>query len=75
MATKKFKEMKELTVDELKSRLRTSESELFQTKIKHATGQLADTASIWRLRKDIARMKMLQGQKTQAQGKMEAKGK
>ncbi len=63
MATKRFKELKDLSADELKARLRTTEGELFQTKIKHATGQLADTASIWRLRKDVARMKMLQGKK------------
>ncbi len=30
--------------------------------MKKVTGQLEDTASIWRLRKDLARIKMLQGQ-------------
>ncbi len=76
MATKRFKELKELSADELKARLRTAEGDLFQTKIKHTTGQLSDTASIWRLRKDIARMKMLQGQKAQkAAGATESKAK
>jgi ribosomal protein L29 len=30
--------------------------------MKQATGQLQDTALLWRLRKDLARMKMLEGQ-------------
>ena len=62
MSTKRFKELKNLSKDELSTRVRESESQLFQTRMKWKTGQLADTAMIWRLRKDLARMKMLQGQ-------------
>ncbi len=59
MATKSFKQLKNLSKDELASKGRELESGLFQAKIKLATGQLEDTASIWRMRKDIARVKTL----------------
>jgi len=61
VATKRFKELKDLSKDELVNRIRETEQQLFQTRMKRVTGQLEDTASIWRLRKDVARMKMLQG--------------
>lgn len=60
MSTKRFKELKNLSKDELATKIRESEAQLFQTKMKQATGQLSDTATLWRLRKDIARMKTLQ---------------
>jgi ribosomal protein L29 len=63
VATKRFKELKNLTKTELASQIRDTESQLFQAKMKQATGQLTDTAMLWRLRKDIARMKMLDGSK------------
>jgi ribosomal protein L29 len=63
VATKRFKELKNLTKTELSSQIRETESQLFQAKMKQATGQLSDTAMLWRLRKDIARMKMLDGSK------------
>lgn len=59
MSTKRFKELKSLSVDELATKIRESEGELFQVRMKKVTGQLEDTAKIWRLRKDVARMKML----------------
>lgn len=62
MSTKRFKELKNLSKDELATKIRESEAELFQTKMKQTTGQLANTASLWRLRKDIARLKTLQTQ-------------
>jgi len=62
VATKRFKELKGLSKTELVTKIRESEAELFQVRMKKVTGQLEDTASIWRLRKDLARMKMLQGQ-------------
>jgi len=62
VATKRFKELKNLSKDELATKVRESEAQLFEIRMKKVTGQLEDTASIWRLRKDIARMKMLQSQ-------------
>lgn len=61
MATKRFKELKNMSKDELATKVRETEASIFQAKMKKATGQLADTASLWRLRKDIARIKTLQG--------------
>ncbi len=62
MATKRFKELKSLSKDELVSKQREMEAQLFDVKIKKVTGQLEDTAMIWRLRKDLARIKTLQSQ-------------
>lgn len=62
MATKRIKELKNLSASELATKIRESEAQLFQTRMKKVTGQLEDTASIWRLRKDLARMKMLESQ-------------
>jgi len=64
VANKRMKEIKNLSKDELKSKARELESNLFQARMKRATGQLADTAQVWRLRKDLARVKTLE---TQAQ--------
>jgi large subunit ribosomal protein L16 len=60
VATKRFKELKNLSADELKTRVRETEAQLFDAKMKKVTGQLGDTAMLWRLRKDIARIKTLQ---------------
>jgi large subunit ribosomal protein L29 len=68
VATKRFKELKNLSKDELATKIRESETQLFHTRIKHSTGQLEDTATIWRLRKDLARMKMLEGQQSSNAG-------
>ena len=67
MSTKQFKELKNLAKDELVSKLKETERQLFDVRMKKATGQLTDTASIWRLRKSLARMKMLQAQSGSAQ--------
>jgi large subunit ribosomal protein L29 len=64
VATKRFKELKVLSTEELMTKLRDIESQLFQARMKKVTGQLEDTALIWRLRKDVARIKMLQTEKT-----------
>ena len=64
MSTKRFKELKNLSKDELTAKVREFEGDLFQTRMKLTTGQLQDTAKVWRLRKDLARIKMLLGQTT-----------
>lgn len=68
MSSKRFVELKNLSKDELAAKLRETEATLFQTKMKHATGQLSDSASLWRLRKDVARIKTLQGESSARQG-------
>jgi len=62
VSTKRFRELKNLSKDELTTKVRESEAQLFQVRMKKVTGQLEDTAMIWRLRKDLARMKMLRAQ-------------
>ncbi|MGK5082812.1 50S ribosomal protein L29 [Bdellovibrionota bacterium FG-1] len=60
MSTKRFKELKSLSKDELSTKLREAEVEFFQAKMKKMTGQLTDTASLWRIRKQVAQIKTLQ---------------
>lgn len=66
MAKKKKDDLRELTATELNSRLRKNEAELFDKKIQHRTGQLKDTASLWKIRKEVARMKTYLSQKAEA---------
>ena len=66
MSNKRFKELKNLSKDEVAAKIRDTEAELFQVKMKKMTGQLADTAQTWRLRKDVARLKTLQTAAAQA---------
>jgi len=67
VATKRFKELKNLSQDELAAKARELESSIFQARLKKTTGQLENTASLWLLRKDLARVKMLQTQVAGAQ--------
>lgn len=60
MSSKRFKELKNLSKDEISAKVRETEAELFQVRMKKMTGQLADSAQLWRLRKDVARLKTLQ---------------
>ena len=48
-------EMRQLTDDELQARVRELRDGLFNLRIKHATGQLEDTASVRAARRDLAR--------------------
>ena len=63
---KAMKALKNLSGNELVVKTREIEKNLFDTNMKKVTGQLADSAMIWRLRKELARVKTLQ---TQAKGK------
>lgn len=69
MSNKKIKAVKDLSKDELVSRIRESEANLFRSRMQNRTGQLENTGTLWQVRKDIARMKMLLGAKTAAAGK------
>ncbi len=68
MSTKRFKELKSLSTEELQTKVRETERQLFDVRMKKMTGQLTDTAMIWRLRKSLAQMRMLEGQKHLNQG-------
>lgn len=62
MAAKKFKELKNLSKDELVAKIRENEANLFKAKMQLQTGQLKDTAMLGRMRKENARMKTIQSQ-------------
>ena len=70
MATKRFKELKNLSKDELVTKIRETEAQLFEVRMKKATRQLTDTAMLWRMRKDLARLKMLQGMAKSAESQV-----
>ena len=63
MAKKKLESLKSLTVKELDQKLADNQKALFESKIKLSTGQLENTASIWKIRKEIARLKTFLTQK------------
>jgi ribosomal protein L29 len=67
VSSKRSKEFNNLSKDELVTKVREIEAELFQAKMKKMTGQLTDTASIWKLRKGVARMKTRQSALNQSE--------
>ena len=52
----KISEVRGLGIHELQSKNNELVEELFRLKIRHASGQLESSASLGRLRKDIARI-------------------
>jgi large subunit ribosomal protein L29 len=67
MAKKKIDTLKSLSSKELIQRVSETEKDLFQMRIKHATGQLEKTSMLWRSRKELARMKTFLTQKGKAE--------
>ena len=64
MAKKKLEAMKNLSEKELKQKALEAQKTLFESKIKLSTGQLENTAMIWKARKEIARVKTFLTQKS-----------
>ncbi len=52
----KARELRDLTAEELDAKSRELRGELFNVKIKRATGQLENTAKLRALRREIARV-------------------
>jgi large subunit ribosomal protein L29 len=52
----KISEIRGLGINELQIKSKELVEELFRLKIRHASGQLESTATLGRLRKDIARI-------------------
>ena len=65
MAKKRFKEFRNLSKNELLAKERETTALLFESKMKKTTGQLENTASLWKIRKDLAWIKMLLSQKAE----------
>lgn len=53
----KFVDIKDLTVEELRKRGKSTREELFELKMKHSLGQVANPLQIRDLRRDLARIK------------------
>jgi len=60
MATKALKELKNLSTNELVVKERELEKTIFDSRMKKVTGQLSDSSTLWKLRKQLARVKTLQ---------------
>ena len=55
----KTKELHELTVDELNTKLKELSEELFNLRFRHAIGQLENPAALKTCKKDIAKVKTI----------------
>lgn len=55
----KAKEFRDLSADELKEKERGLSQELFNLRFQKATGQLGNTAMLWKTRRDLARVKTI----------------
>lgn len=62
----KAAELRELAVEELEQKALDVRGELFNAKIKHATGQLESTALLRTLRRDVARVETVLAAKREA---------
>jgi large subunit ribosomal protein L29 len=59
MATSRVTELREMSDDELVTRLVEARQELFNLRFQHVTGQLDNYSRLGQLRKDIARIETL----------------
>jgi large subunit ribosomal protein L29 len=62
----KGSELRELAAEELVQKARELRDEFFNAKVKHATGQLENTAKLTMLRRDIARVETFLSEKREA---------
>jgi large subunit ribosomal protein L29 len=60
-------ELKGLALEELAQKERETRAALFNAKVKHATGQLEDTAKLNILRRDIARVATILHERREAE--------
>ena len=55
----KTKEIRELTVEELNTKLKELKEELFNLRFRHATGQLENPVALRICKRDIAKVKTI----------------
>ena len=65
----KARELRDLSLAELRQKEQDSTTELFNLKFQHATGQLENTQRLPEVRRDLARVKTILRQKILAQSK------
>ncbi len=58
----KPQDLRKLQADELDARIRELRGSMFDLKVKHATGQLENTANMRATRRDLARAMTLRGE-------------
>ena len=52
----KIKEIKKLSVDELKNKVNSLKKDLFNFRFRRVNGQLEDTAKVSQIKKDVAKI-------------------
>ena len=52
----KYKEIKKLSIDELKNKIHSLKKDLFNFRFRKINGQLEDTAKISQIKKDVAKV-------------------
>lgn len=62
--SKASKEVHELAADVISSKVKENEAKLFDLKLSNSLGKLENTAQVRIMRREIARMKTILGQKT-----------
>ncbi|MEW6309148.1 MAG: 50S ribosomal protein L29 [Bacillota bacterium] len=68
MKARALKELKELTDEELRRKLRSLKEELFNLRFQHATGQLDNPLRLREVKRSIARVQTLVRQRELAAG-------
>ncbi|MDR0615778.1 MAG: 50S ribosomal protein L29 [Synergistaceae bacterium] len=68
------KELRELTLDELREKHRQFKEELFNLRFQNAIGQLGNTSRIKEVRRTIARVLTVMGEKEIAPGRAGVRG-
>ena len=63
----KASELRELSSEELHAKSKELRGEFFGARVRHATGQLENTAKLGQLRKDVARVETILREKQEAQ--------
>ena len=62
----KVKEIRELTTDQIESKIVEAKDEIFNLRMQQATGNLEKPSRIHELRKDVARMKTILAERKEA---------
>ncbi len=63
----KSKEIRVLSVEEIKAKLADAREELMKLRFQQVTGQLTDTSRLRIIRRDIARMETIVGEQKSAE--------
>ena len=68
----KASEVRDMTPDQLEDQLLALKKEQFNLRFQKASGQLENVARVGQVRKDIARIKTILGEKAKESGKADA---